>query len=384
MNAPQSFQAPGPISPLSFGGLEVWSILTSLTTGGAESLVVNLNRCFSEAGVRHCVIALCDAATLGNSPETESRLAEQIEMDGGTFASLGLGSWRNPVSGAVALNGLLRTSRPHVIHAHTARAIPIVALSRHRDAVVLTHHNSRLSFPGLFFRYLDRVVDTYVAISAETEDIYGSRCRKPARRISNGISDVFVSQAQRSPPARPCRIISVGAVSDQKNYRLLIATARELSARGTEGPVAVFQIAGAGQGLESLRSDVENAGLAGTVEFLGERSDVSRLLADADLFLNTSLYEGQSIAMLEAMAMALPVIATDVPGNRDLVIHEENGLLAPLDKPAAIADAIMRLVEDPLICAKLSDGAHETGRRFSIEKTAADHLDLYASIVSNG
>lgn len=382
MNAPHSVKAL--IAPHSYSGLEVWSILTSLTTGGAESLVVNLNRCFSEAGARHTVIALCDAATLGNSPETESRLAEQIARDGGTFVSLGLGRWRDPVSGLRALNGLLRKGAPHLIHAHTARAIPMVAHSRHRGALVLTHHNSRLSFPELFFRYIDRAVDCYVAISPETEEIYRTRCRKPARRISNGVSETFLAQAERSPPARPCRIISVGAVSEQKNYPLLIATAQELKARAPESPAAVFRIAGAGAGLEALRGEVEQAGLAGMVEFLGERSDVPQLLAEADLFLNSSLYEGQSIAMLEAMAMALPLVATDVPGNRDLVRHEANGLLAPLDQPAAIADAIMRLVDDPALYARLSGGAHATGRRFSVERTAADHLDLYASLVSNG
>lgn len=381
MNAPHPVQT---TAPATYAGLEIWSILTSLTTGGAESLVVNLNRCYSDAGARHTVIALCDAETLGNSPDTERRLAEQIVSEGGNFASLGLGRRRNPVSGIRALNRMLRGGAPQVIHAHTARAVPMAAHSRHRGALVFTHHNSRLSFPPVFFRYLDRVVDSYVAISAETEEIYSALCRKPARRISNGVSGDFLAQAERSPPTKPCRIVSVGAVSEQKNYPLLVATAKALKARATGGPPAVFRIAGAGTGLEDLRSEVEQAGLGDMVAFLGERSDVPQLLDAADIFLNTSLYEGQSIAMLEAMAMALPLVATDVPGNRDLVRHEANGLLAPLDQPGAIADAIMRLVNDPVLYARLSAGAHATGRRFSVERTAADHLALYASLVSNG
>lgn len=384
MNAPQTIAPACALAPQPHGGLEVWSILTSLTTGGAESLVVNLDRSFRQAGMTHKVVALCDAATLGNSCKTERCIANLIKDDGGTFVSLGLGRNRNPLAGIFALNRLLQTDRPHVIHAHTARAVPIAAHSRHRGALVMTHHNSRLSFPRGAFRYLDLVVDTYVAISAETEALYRAVCRKPVRRIANGVPESFLSESRPAPRRPPFTVMSVGAISEQKNYRLLIAAACEIRDRAAGYPVAKFRIAGGGQSLESLRREVDAAGLSGSVEFLGERSDVPILLGTADLFLNTSRYEGQSIAMLEAMAMALPVVATDVPGNRNLVVPGHNGLLAPLDDPGAIADAIIRLANDPQLYASMSDGARATGRQFTVEATAADHRALYASLVSNG
>lgn len=364
--------------------LRVWSIVTSLTTGGAESLIASLNPCFAEGNVEHTVLALCDAATVGNSAATELRMAGKIELEGGKFVSLDLGRWRDPVSGALALNRLLRHQMPDVIHAHTARAIPMISGSRFGGPVVLTHHNSRLSFPRIFFRYIDTVVDSYVAISKETEEIYKSQCRKPARRISNGVSSAFFAQTERRAPHKPCRIMSVGAISDQKNYDLLLATAGELQSRASEAPIAVFNIAGAGDGLEAYRQKVRDRGLEGIVNFLGERSDVPQLLADADLFLNTSHYEGQSVAMLEAMAMALPVVATDVPGNRDLVAHGQNGLLAVHNDPGQLADAVLRLIEQPDTYAALSSGAHAAGMLFSVEKTATSHLELYRSLASKG
>jgi glycosyltransferase involved in cell wall biosynthesis len=364
--------------------LKVWSVVTSLTTGGAESLVIGLNSCFSEAGVDHTVIALCDAATLGNSCETESRLAGQIVREGGTFVSLGLRRGRDPISGILAMNRLLNDGDPAIIHVHTVRAVPIVAHSRYRGPLVLTHHNSRLSFPKAFFPYIDRMVDHYVAISGETQAIYNAHCRKPARKISNGVSSALLASPERHGSATPCRILSVGAVSAQKNYRLIIAVAKELQSRNPGSTAAIFRIAGGGEGLASLRNEVREAGLDGVVDFLGERSDVPQLLAASDIFLNTSHYEGQSIAMLEAMAAALPIVATDVPGNRDLVAHAETGLLVAHGQPGALADAIASLIERPTLYANLSKQAREAGRHYSVENAASSHLDLYASLVSKG
>ena len=358
----------------------VWSVITSLTMGGAESLVVGLNKCFSLAGHNHTVVALCDAQTLGNSTEFERSLAETIAKDGGRFVSLKLGRRRDPISARRALNRLLEKESPDVIHAHTARIIAGIAASRFTNKVVLTHHNSRLSFPSAFFRFIDLVVDTYVAISPETEAKNESLCSKPARRISNGISAAFIADTARKPVDIGGQIISVGAISDQKNYDLLLAAAHELGKRHPDKEGVKFNIAGPGAKLPEYRRKVREAGLEGAVEFLGARSDVPELLRAANIYLNTSNYEGQSVAMLEAMATALPVIATDVPGNRDLVKNRVNGILVDNENPGAIADAVEQLLTDQDLYAECSKGALEIGRRFSVAETAAQHLDLYKSL----
>jgi len=360
---------------------QAWSVITSLTSGGAESLVVGLNSAFAARGVDHTVIALCDAATLGNSPETEERLANRISNEGGRFVSLGLGRWRDPFSGARALNVLLTSGAPDIIHAHTARAVPSIKFSRFAGPVVLTHHNSELSFPAPFFRFLDRSVDRYVAISRETEEIYNRMAHRPITRISNGVSDRFMALRARERVSDFPRIIAVGATSSQKNYDLLIETAADLSRRI---PQVMFEVAGGGDGLPDFRARVEAEGLSQIVRFLGERSDVRELLSEADIFLNTSLYEGQSVAILEAMAMALPVVATDVPGNRDLVVDGENGLRAPLGDPRALSQALQRLIEEPAFYAELSANARKTGLGFSTTRSSDAHLDLYRQFCAKG
>ncbi|WP_162249640.1 glycosyltransferase family 4 protein [Altererythrobacter sp. Root672] len=342
-------------------------------------LVSNLSAALAARGVTNRVIALCDAATLGNTIEMEAILAEQIRNGGSDFVSLRLSKKRGPLEGAAALRKLLASSVPDVIHCHTARAVAMVALSGFRGSVILTHHNTRLSFPGYLFRAFDLVVDRYVAISPELEAIYRSLTRRPITLIPNAAAREFDAGAPRTAAGKPCLILSVGTISDQKNYGLVLETAAAMRDSNPEFARPKFLIAGGGQGLDELRMRSQDMGLFEDVEFLGERSDVRHLMASADILLNTSTYEGLPIAIIEAMGMALPIVATDVAGNRDLVAEGENGLLAPLDDPAGLAAAIGRVIVDADLYRSLSQGAVKKSGQFSIDVSADRHLALYRS-----
>jgi glycosyltransferase involved in cell wall biosynthesis len=357
--------------------LVVWSIVTSLTSGGAEMLVSNLSAALSARGVTNRVIALCDASALGNTAEMEAHLAAQIDKGGGDFVSLELSRKRGPLEGAAALRKLLVASAPDVIHCHTARAVAMVALSGFRGPVVLTHHNTRLSFPSYLFRLFDLVVDRYVAISPELEATYRKLTRRPITVIPNAAAREFGVGAPRTAVGKPCRILSVGTVSDQKNYGLLLETAAALRESHRDSVMPRFMIAGGGAGLEELRQRSENMGLSKAVEFLGERSDVRELMASADILLNTSTYEGLPIAIIEAMGMGLPILATDVAGNRDLVADGVNGLLARPGDPKSLAQAIGRMIANAELYQSLSQGAVQKSGQFSIDGSADQHLALY-------
>jgi glycosyltransferase involved in cell wall biosynthesis len=360
----------------------ICSILTSLTSGGAEVLVTNLNTCFAPEGVRACVVTLCDAPALGNSASMESELAGRLEAVGCRVRSLSLPPRRGLVAGALALRRLLREERLDIIHAHTVRAVLMLALAGCRCPIVFTHHNSRLSFPPWLFRLLDRIVDHYVAISADTAAIYCRHSTRPFILIPNAPATTFRAEKHRSACAARPRIITVGAISPQKNYALLIETARVLWHRETASqPTPLFRVVGDGADLEAMRRQVCQLGLEHCVKFLGERSDIAALLADSDIYLNTSRYEGFSIAILEALSSAIPVVATDVPGNRGLVKTGENGMLCPPDRPIPLATAISRLACDQTLYRQLSSGAMRSAREHTIEIAAQRHLDLYAALL---
>ncbi len=362
--------------------MRICSIVNSLTTGGAEVLVSALSAEFARRGDQPLAIALCDAQTVGNSQETERRMVEQIRAAGSEFASLELSAGRNPLVGAQSLKAALREFAPDIIHAHTVRALPMLALARVKVPILLTHHNTRLPFPPWMFRVCDLMTQGYVAIGSDVEKILRQHARKPIVRIANAASRQFQAGEPRSLPSDRKTILSVGAISRQKNYELLIDVAAALQSFGGLEPLPHFLIAGGGSALQTLRAKTVENGIDGMVEFLGERSDVPELMQSSDLYLNVSLYEGMPLTLLEAMASGLPIVATDVPGNRELVDDGANGTKAPLGDADQIARAISQILTNDDLYLRLSAGSIEKSGEFSIERTAAKHRDLYASRIA--
>jgi glycosyltransferase involved in cell wall biosynthesis len=122
--------------------------------------------------------------------------------------------------------------------------------------------------------------------------------------------------------------------------------------------------------------------LRGKVILPGVFSDPEALLAAADVFVLPSQQEGMSIAVLEAMAAGLPVVVSDIPGNRALVDHEEQGLLVPYGDPEPLANAIDRLFAARQLARALGAAARQrVEREFSIGRSAEEHLELFSRLI---
>ena len=118
------------------------------------------------------------------------------------------------------------------------------------------------------------------------------------------------------------------------------------------------------------------------VHFLGHRDDVPRLLPQLDCLWLASGYEGQSNAVMEAMAAGVPVVATDIPGNRDLIAHQQTGFLVPVGDRARFARWANVLFEDPQAAATMAQAARKRMRdRFTIERMVERHADVYREVV---
>lgn len=120
---------------------------------------------------------------------------------------------------------------------------------------------------------------------------------------------------------------------------------------GLADPTAVLVLVGDGPDREALERQA--TGLGGRVVFAGHQHNPTDWLAAADLFLLPSMSEGLPGALIEAMAVGLPCVASDIPGNRDLVSDEETGLLVPVADPSAVTAAVNRLLVDPQLAARL-------------------------------
>lgn len=166
--------------------------------------------------------------------------------------------------------------------------------------------------------------------------------------------------------------------SEIKGHGVLIEAARLVSATM---PEARFAFVGDGLLRPHLEERVRALGLQGHIYFLGPRKDVPEILASGDVFAFSSLAEGLPNAVLEAMAVGLPVVATRVGGIPEIIRDGASGLLVPPNDPQALAKAILRVLSDPALAAKLACASQARARsQFSFDRLIEDLEKRYSRL----
>jgi glycosyltransferase involved in cell wall biosynthesis len=265
------------------------------------------------------------------------------------------------------LVSVLQSQRFDVIHLHSSKAGFLgrlaAQIARADAAVVYSPHG--LSFLGdqspakrqLYLtleRIAGRMCDRIIAVSASEHKIIAQAgLISPDRivQIENGITPIalptdFDRSAMRGALGQSGNAPLIGTVarlSSQKNPRLFLDAAAQVL---RNEPEARFVWCGGGELFEAARAYARDLGIAAACCFLGHRSDAQQVLAALDYFWLTSDYEGLPLAPLEAMALRMPVIATDVVGTRDLLASGA-GLLIPRGDAYALATATIRLMHAP-------------------------------------
>lgn len=181
-------------------------------------------------------------------------------------------------------------------------------------------------------------------------------------------------------PARSKVVGAVGRLWAQKNYRELIWAAELLHAAYQD---VWFVILGDGPDLKRLQHDRDLAGAKDSVRFAGHRSDATELLSAFDVLWNGSLYEGQSNTILEAMAQGIAVVASDIPGNRDLVVNDETGFLYKIGDVETLTKRTNLLLLDDELARRLGNAAQQRVQdEFSLEAMIERHEQLYLEVAN--
>jgi glycosyltransferase involved in cell wall biosynthesis len=148
-------------------------------------------------------------------------------------------------------------------------------------------------------------------------------------------------------------------------------------------PDAVFLVVGDGERRAELEGLAADLGLGARVRFLGWRADLDRLYADLDVVVLTSKNEGSPVALIEAMAAGRPVVSTRAGGVEDVVSDGETGRLVPVGDAAAVARAIVDLLDDPVRAASLGAAARAAVvARFGSARLLADLDGLYRRLLA--
>ena len=330
--------------------MKVVQIIDSLRVGGAQTLETVFAREMLRRGEQVQVISL-------HSPETHSPVYQELRQLGVEVANIPLRSladlWRTR-----RIEAEIRASGAHIVHtqlnyanihgtlaAHWA-GIPSVA-SLHNASV---HLNSYKPYRNILeTRALSRYAQRIVACGYTVARVQQPRFKKTALDvIPNPVPDLpKITKEQRQGArreflagAKGLMLISVGRLIPEKGYEDLIAAFAR--AYPSLPQPAVLLIAGKGPWQAELQALINQNGLTDAIKLIGERSDVPALLAASDIYISSSHYEGQSLAVLEAMLSELAVIVTDVGDNRQ-IISADCGLVLPPQQPEILADGMVRL-----------------------------------------
>lgn len=263
----------------------------------------------------------------------------------------------HPASDALALAELvreLRHLRADLVHTHSSKAGILGRLACRVLGIPVVHTAHGWAFHPVVpaarrraYRFVERAVAPLArrVITVSEADHHLARRRwvvssRRLRVVHNGLPDI---PTRAEPEAAPIRLVTVVRLEVPKDTRTLLQACARLPSELDWG----LQIVGDGRERPELEALSQRLGLTERASFLGFRSDVDALLAEASVFVLVSDREGLPISILEAMRVGLPTVATHVGGIPELVVHERTGLLVPPRDALALALALERYARNP-------------------------------------
>jgi glycosyltransferase involved in cell wall biosynthesis len=366
--------------------VRITHVVENLNRGGLERVVIDLALAQKAAGHDCRVVCLYEEGLLAG----ELR-AHGIAVDAcGKTAGFDVRALRR-------MRGLFRTHGTEVLHSHNIIAHAYAALASRGLGVrrfLNTRHGRGVAPPGrmrlalysIAMRWTDRVVAVCEAAKKNLDE----HDRVPVAKLAVVPNGIHVERFTAASPVAHRTLADligvdaatpvigfVGRLNWAKDLPTLIRAFAILRQRGVDAALALI-----GDG--SLRAELErlaaDEGAADRIVFLGDRSDVRALLPGLDVFAMSSVSEGYSIALLEASASALPIVATDVGGNAEIVSDGVTGRIVQPGDPASFADALVDVLADPARARAMGEAAFAwVHREGSVETMVARYQAIYDS-----
>jgi sugar transferase (PEP-CTERM/EpsH1 system associated) len=369
-------------------------VVYGFSVGGLENGLVNLVNRMPSHRWRHAIISLT---------QVSGRFAERVERSDVQFIELG----KRPghlVRDYPRLYRLFQQLRPAVVHTRNLAALEAVVPAWAAGVPVRIHgeHGWNKEDPEgrrRRYQYLRRLyrpfVTRYVALSRHLEEYLERRIGVPAERVSqmyNGVDTECFLPAEERRPIAGCPfggaedwvIGWVGRMDPVKDpLNLVQAFLRAMERSPVAAKHLRLVLVGDGPMRESLGQLVDRHGVRERVWFAGERADVADVLRGFDCFALPSLGEGISNTILEAMATRLPIVATRVGGNGELIESGMTGLLVPRADTDALTEALLRYFRDRATARRHAKAARRVAEsRFSLARMVSDYCNLYENALT--
>jgi sugar transferase (PEP-CTERM/EpsH1 system associated) len=370
-------------------------VLFRLGTGGLENGVVNLINTMPDEKYQHAVICMTDYTDFRNRIKKDDVQVYCLNKKPGKDFAVYFRLWK-----------LLRKIRPDILHTRNLSALEaqlsgLLAGIKHRihgehgrDIDDVDGTNPRYV---LLRRLFQPAVQRYIPMSKDLETWLINRIRVPAKKITQIYNGVDLSRFKISgnkpadllPPGfRSSNLLLIGTVGRldpvKDQITLMQAFIHLVNTYPAERNKVRLALVGSGLLQPKLRELSLEAGIDDLIWFAGERNDVADIMRALDLFVLPSINEGISNTILEAMATELPVIATDVGGNPELVINNQTGYLVPKQNPIAMAEAFKKYLDNRSLLARHGKaGRARCESTFSLKRMITDYMNVYDSLLED-
>jgi glycosyltransferase involved in cell wall biosynthesis len=242
----------------------------------------------------------------------------------------------------------------------------------------------RWLYTKIIYKWVDCIIAVSEDVSQKLQELFDQK--PPKIRVM--VNRIDVQSFATTPPSEDLRkslglrpenqiLTTVARLMPPKGHAYLLEAMHQLVPKFES---LKLLLVGDGDLRQPLQEKCAALGLMEHTLFIGSRRDIPAILALTDIFILPSLWEGTSLALLEAMASCKPIVATDIPGNRSVLQHQKNSRLVPPGNAAALADAIAFLLKHPDVGHKLAQNAYELARsRFDIRQSIAELENLWAT-----
>ncbi len=365
--------------------LRVLHLILSLGVGGAEKLVYDMSLACDPSKITASACCLNIVGPLGEDLIRRGYKVHYLKRSPGLDISL-----------IRRIRRLIIEERIDVIHAHQYTPLfygALAAFSVKNTRIIMTEHG-RL-FPDkknwkrcLFNPFLTAMTNKLISISERTKTAMMKNDNFPGYKIKviyNGVKQL--ADKQRIDPEakktllglrKDWKVVGTAARLDEiKNFPMML---RSFKGVLENEPDSCLLIAGKGPKEAELKKLASELNISERVFFLGLRMDLDEIYQVYDVFVLTSLTEGISITVLEAMSAGLPTVVTDVGGNPEIVVNEKTGYLVPLGDEKKMAQRIIELLRDPQQRGDMGErGKARVKECFSFDRMLESYLDLYYS-----
>jgi glycosyltransferase involved in cell wall biosynthesis len=365
--------------------LRILQLVSSLTVGGAEQVVLSLAERVDRRRFETHVCSLSVIGQNGLQPQFEQLDLPLLTLNARRLYDL-------PTIRQV--RRYVQEQQIDLIHTHLLNAdiigrfighslgIPVISTLQNIPDNHARQRADRYWLERLTARYL---ATHLVTVSRQLQAMYMRQWHIPESRLSVIYNTVrmepFLAVPTGVPEERPYPgpiITNVARLNPQKAQHLLLEAAQIVL---HQFPQAHFLIVGKGHLEQELKQRAQALGLERHVTFTGVRHDIPAILAESDIFVLSSQWEGLPLSAVEAMAAARPVVVTNVGGNTELVEHGRSGLVVPPNNIEALADGLLTMLQDRSTRITLGAAARQRVQHlFSTDRFIQQYESLYTAL----